>query len=379
VSRVAVIVVLLGLTALAAPPRSAIADEPISLDAFRDGINHWKNGHDADGYPSYRPEQTVEIADNILRYQRANGGWPPNIDPLRILSEREIRELDDSRSADDTSFDNRATYPEVVYLAEAFTRTGDERYRQAAIRGLEFILSAQYEHGGFPHSFPRKDGYRPYVTIVDDVMVGVLGTLRRASSGDRPFEWVDVKLRDRLEDALVRGEACLLQLQVEVEGVPAGWAGQYDPETLRPKRGRAYELPALISAESANVVRYLMQVENPSPAVRRAVHGGIAWLERSKITGLRIDRVPIDPVRYPHHTSRHDVVAVEDAKAPPLWARYYEIDSNRPFMANRDGTKVYRLADVAPERRTGYAWYVRYDHALLEKEYPAWKNTWGEP
>jgi hypothetical protein len=44
------------------------------------------------------------------------------------------------------------------------------------------------------------------------------------------------------------------------------------------------------------------------------------------------------------------------ARAPdasPLWARFYELDTTRPFMANRDGKKVYSLAEVERERRNG--------------------------
>ena len=352
------------------------AAEPISLRAFRDGIRHWKNGQDSDGYPVYRPNQTREIADNLLRYQRTGGGWPPNFDPLRILGDDEIEQLADDRDREDASLDNRATYPEVDYLAEAFARTGDARYRDAALRGIEYLLDAQYENGGWPHSYPRSDGYRKHVTIVDDVTTGVLTTLRRVAAGSGAFEFVDVPLRSRVAEAVRRGDACLLELQVEVDGRLTGWASQYDHQTLRPTTGRSFELPALVSNESVGVLRYLMRIDEPTPEVRRAVRAGAAWLQRSKIKGLRLKRVPAEPVRYKFHTSTDDVVVVADPSAPPLWARFYEIETNRPFMANRDGKKVYQLADVARERRTGYSWYGTYAQELLEKEYPAWKNKW---
>ena len=41
-------------------------------------------------------------------------------------------------------------------------------------------------------------------------------------------------------------------------------------------------------------------------------------------------------------------------------------------MANRDGTKVYSLAEVHRERRTGYDWYGEYGRELLERDYPEW-------
>lgn len=122
-----------------------------------------------------------------------------------------------------------------------------------------------------------------------------------------------------------------------------------------------------------------MALENPGLEVRDAIEAGVAWLERSKVTRLRIDRIPAEPVRFKYHTSRYDLVAVEDPSAGPLWARFYEIETNRPFMANRDGKKVYRLADVERERRTGYSWYGPYAERLLEIDYPAWRKRFPHP
>ncbi len=358
---------------------SADAAEKISLDGFRDGIRHWKNGQNVDGYSQYRDHQVHEIADNLLLYQRGNGGWPPNFDPTRVLIGADRQRLLDERDREDTSFDNRSTYTEVDYLVAAFAQTGDARHRDAALRGIEFILAAQYDNGGWPHSYPSKANYRPHVTIVDDVMTGVLRTLRKIDSAEPPYDFIDRQLRQRVAGALRRGDRCLLALQVRVDGQLAGWAAQYDEVTLEPTTGRSFELPALISSESVGVLRYLMSIEEPRPETKAAIHAGVAWLRRSQIDGLRIKRVPAERVRYAHHTSDFDVVAVADSSAPPIWARFYEIDTNRPFMANRDGRKVYRLSEVARERRTGYAWYSNSPERLLQQEFPAWEQKWGQP
>ncbi len=299
---------------------------------------------------------------------------------MRILNDQELTKLAADHGRDDTSFDNRATYTVVEYLAEAFQRTGDTRYRDAALAGIDFILRAQYANGGWPHTYPSTKGYYPHITIVDDVMVGVLSTLAGVASGKPPFDFVDESLRAKAAEALARGERCLLRLQVTVDGKLTAWAPQYDSVTLEPTQGRTFELPSLVSSESVGVLRYLMRLDEPSPEVRTAILSGIDWLERSKIEGLRIERVPAETIRYRNHTSRDDLIAVEDPRASPIWARFYEIDTNRPFMANRDGKKVYRLADVERERRTGYSWYWAYATGLLKNEYPAWRKKWmGTP
>ena len=59
-----------------------------------------------------------------------------------------------------------------------------------------------------------------------------------------------------------------------------------------------------------------------------------AWLERSKVTGIRLERTPD-----PSLPKGYDMKAVEDPNAEPLWARFYEIETNRPFFCGRDGVK----------------------------------------
>ena len=67
---------------------------------------------------------------------------------------------------------------------------------------------------------------------------------------------------------------------------------------------------------------------------------------------------------------------VPDPNAPPLWARFYEIDTNRPFFCGRDGVKKYAMAEIEPERRNGYAWYGNWGRRVAER-YARWKGEAG--
>lgn len=350
---------------------------PISVDSFSDNIGHFRSRYAKDAYERYPVDDFEKIAGNILTYQRANGGWPSNWDPLRVLSPEEREEEIDRRLHSDTTFDNRTTYTHLEYLAEVFNRTGDSVYEEAAVRGMNFIICAQYANGGFPHSYPDTQGYRPHITFMDDVMIGVLETLEKASAGMAPFAFLSPSLKDKARHAFQRGLECVLRLQIRVDGLPAGWAGQYDEESLRPTTGRSYELPSLVSAETVQVTRFLMGIEDPPAEIIEAVEGAVSWLERSTLTGIRVETFAIEPVRYDYYVAKTDKRVVQDPQAPPLWARFYEIDTNRPFMANRDGTKVFTLEEVAHERRVGYVWYTSAPATLLEKEYPAWRQRWG--
>ena len=80
--------------------------------------------------------------------------------------------------------------------------------------------------------------------------------------------------------------------------------------------------------------------------------------------------------------SRHrptDRIVVADPSAGPLWARFFEIGTNRPMFVGRDGIVHDHLADVEQERRLGYAWLGDWPKKLLDGEYPEWRNRWCNP
>ena len=64
-------------------------------------------------------------------------------------------------------------------------------------------------------------------------------------------------------------------------------------------------------------------------------------------------------------------VIVKDPKATPLWARFYEIGTNRPIFSGRDGVIKYRVAEIEAERRNGYAWHGSWGASVLT-QWPKW-------
>jgi PelA/Pel-15E family pectate lyase len=105
-----------------------------------------------------------------------------------------------------------------------------------------------------------------------------------------------------------------------------------------------------------------MSLEQPSAEVVRAVDAGAAWYEAVKLTGIR------------QEVRDRNKVIVRDPAAPPLWARFYEIDTNRPFFCGRDGVKKYDIAEIEAERRNGYAWYGTWGKNVAD-EYATWKKA----
>ncbi|MFC3550549.1 pectate lyase [Lysobacter cavernae] len=371
---------VLGLL-LTVPAAALAADKPTapSLDGFDDGIKHWQSTHGQD-YPRYAPEQVAQIADNLLRYQHADGGWPVNQDPARILDQAERARLLGEQSRNGGSFDNRNSYTQVQYLAAAQARTGDARYRAAAVRGLDFILAQQLPGcGGWPHSVPARESYHGLITFADEVTPGVLSALRQTGSvdgarGQGDFAFVDAAQRQRIDAAVARGDDCVLRLQVRQDGIATAWAGQYDPATLQPVRGRRFELPSIVVDESVSTVRYLMSIPVPSPQVVAAVDAAVAWLRRVQLHGQRLETVQATAEQYRYHSSTSDRRLVADPAAPPLWARFYDLADNTVVLANREGERVASYDQIPRERRTGYNWYGTWPQSLLERDYPRWQQ-----
>ncbi len=348
--------------------------EPLSLSGFSDAIHHWQNRHGSE-YPRYTPEQVREIADNLLLLQRDHGGWAQNQDPLRIIAETERAGIVVDAGNPNGSFDNRNVYTQIAYLMGASERLGDERYRAAALKGLDYLLSNQFETcGGWPHSLPISGDYRGMLTVADEVFSGPLGLLQDIAAEREPFGSVDVATRDRAAKALEAGIDCLLRLQVRQGDRLTAWAGQYDPETLKPVQGRAFELPSIAAQESVYILYFLMSVEDPSPGIVAAVDGGVSWLKDVAIQGKRLEQYSLaEPVTFQFHTADYDRRLVDDPGAPLLWARFYDLEDNSIVLANRDSIRVDRYEDVSQERRTGYHWFGTWGETLVETDAAAWR------
>jgi PelA/Pel-15E family pectate lyase len=301
------------------------------------------------------------IAANILSYQADLGGWPKNTDTTAAPFTGDRQTLK-------PTFDNGATTDELRFLARIYQATKEEPYRQAFRKGLDYILKAQYPSGGWPQFYPPGPSYHRHITFNDEAMVRLLGFLREVATGDH-YTFVDAKRRQEAKDAFWRGIACILKCQVRVKGELTAWCAQHDEKDYQPRPGRTFELVSLSGSESVGVVRLLMSLDDPSPEIVQAVEGAVAWFKAAKLTGIRV--VVEKDARSPRGTNK---VVVKDAAAPPMWARFYEIGTNRPIFADRDGVAKHDLSEIGYERRNGYAWLGYWPQSLLEQDYPAWKR-----
>jgi pectate lyase len=263
------------------------------------------------------------------------------------------------------TFDNGATTGELRFLAKAFVATKTLRYGQAFIKGFDHILAAQYPTGGWPQTSPPGRGYPRHITFNDDSMVRIMEFLRDVAESD-DYKFVKPDRRKKARAGFNRGILCILKCQIRIKGKLTAWCAQHDEINYKPRSARIYEHISISGAESVGVVRLLMSVKDPNEHIIRAVHAAMGWFESVRITGIR------------QATVNNDKVIVKDPKATPLWARFYEIPTNRPLFSGRDGVKKYDVSQIEHERRNGYAWYGDWP-ARLTKTYAAWKEKHISP
>lgn len=316
----------------------------------------------------YSSLDALRIAENVMLYQREIGGWTKNIDMALPLSATERRELQRVKNEkEDATIDNGATTTQLAYLAWVYNQTHDSRIRDSFLRGLDFLLNIQYDNGGWPQ-FPFKRGYYQRITFNDDAMIRVMNLLREIEKRDPPYGFIDEERREKARQAMNRGIHCILNTQIVVDGKLTAWCAQHNEKTLQPAPARTYEKVSLSGSEGVGIVRFLMSIENPSPEIVKAVDSAVQWFQEAKLTGINEIRE-----KDPSTPRGYDKVIVEDASAPPLWARFYEIGTNRPIFSGRDGIVKYNLSEIEYERRTGYSWYTNRPSTMF-KEYEEWKR-----
>jgi PelA/Pel-15E family pectate lyase len=319
----------------------------------------------------YGGAEAVRIAENLLLYQREIGGWDKNIDMALALGPTGSRRASKRRNAN-----RRRTPPSITtpptrrcgILARVFTKdTKDPRFQAAFRSGLEYLLKAQYPNGGWPQFYPLRNGYWSHITYNDDAMVGVLELLRDVVDRHPEFAFLGDAERARARQAIDKAVECILKTQVVQDGKLTVWCAQHDEHTLAPAKARAYELPSLSGSESVGVVQFLMGIARPSPEVVRAIEGAVAWFRANQIKGIRVVQKPA-----PGTPKGFDNTVVADPAAPPLWARFYELGTNRPIFCGRDSMVKYAMAEIEYERRNGYRWYVDRPAKLIDVDYPEW-------
>jgi xylan 1,4-beta-xylosidase len=355
----------------------------ISTIPFFDSVHHWYDIFSAENIvnpkanqPRFKETEIARIADNILLFQKNNGGWPKNYDMQAILTREQIDSVVKSKNQTNTTFDNSTTYTQIGYLAQAYSILKEEKYKDACIRGIEFILAAQYPNGGWPQYYPLQNNYSRQITYNDDAYVGVMELLEKIVDNDPDYSFLSDKIRNEVNIAFKKGIDCILKTQIVDNGRPTAWCQQHNETDLKPAWARAFEPPSIGNEESAEIVLFLMSIKNPDDRIIKSVKEAVKWFNDSKIFNTRVKTIQAPSMRTQWTISTTDRVVVTDSTAPPVWTRFYELGTDKPLFCDRDSKFLYSLEEVSRERRSGYIWYTFAPQAVLD-EYPEWLKKVG--
>ncbi|MCS3868297.1 PelA/Pel-15E family pectate lyase [Chryseobacterium ginsenosidimutans] len=307
------------------------------------------------------------LAEKMLVYQLPNGGWGKQLSDKSVVNydlplDKNLLKKIKEGGDDHATIDNNATSKEINTLIKAYSTTKNPEYLKSAEKGISYLLLMQYKNGGFPQYYPNSGLYRKQVTYNDNAMINALTVLYNVAEGKNDFDVVDSKLKEKSKIAVQKGIDCILKTQVLQKGIPSIWGDQYNEITLQPDKARAFEPISLATGESVGIVRFLM-MQPVNPEVEISIKSAVKWFKQNKIEG------------YSYNVSKVNGKAVRtlaEDKNSVIWARFYDINSNKPLFGDRDGSVKYNYNEVSEERRNGYSWFGDFADKLVNKEYPKW-------
>jgi hypothetical protein len=298
-------------------------------------------------------DAALAAADALATGQLESGGWDYVIEFdtekrnqwLHRTDKGRLTEAEAAKRKNTSTFDDDNTQSALRFLmavVDAAKGTTDPRLaraREAMEYGLKKLVEAQYPNGAWPQrydgkprnaadypvtkaripeSYPReypKENYFRHYTFNDNTQRDCIQTLLDAH---KRFGRVEHR------EAARRGGDFMLLAQLP-EPQPT-WAQQYNAR-MEPAWARAFEPPAACTSESVGVMRMLtdLYLEFGDEKYLEPLPRAMAWFRRSEIS-------------------------------PGIWARYYELGSNKPIFGDRDGKIYYRLEDISEERQKGYSW-----------------------
>lgn len=316
------------------------------------------------------------LAEKMLVYQLPNGGWGKQLIDKSVVNyelpiDKNLLKKIQSTGNDHATIDNNATSKEITALIKAYKITKNPDYLKSVEKGVKYLLLMQYKNGGFPQYFPNTGLYRKQITYNDNAMINALTVLYNVAERQGGFDVItDDDIRQRSKIAVQKGIDCILKTQVLQKGTPTIWGDQYNEITLKPDKARAFEPISLATGESVNIVRFLM-LQPVTPEIEKSIKSAVKWFKENKIEG------------YSYNVTKQNGKAIRvlaEDKNAIIWARFYDINTNKPLFGDRDGSVKYNYNEVSEERRNGYSWFGDGPEKLIDKDYSKWidKNNLPE-
>ena len=113
-----------------------------------------------------------------------------------------------------------------------------------------------------------------------------------------------------------------------------------------------------------------MSLPEPSDSIITAVSSAVEWLQQHVIRDMQIEYfVNADGKRdrrLVHHFGSN------------IWARYYDLQTEEPYVCDRDSRPQPSLEYIGYERRNGYSWYGTTPQHVIDR-FPDWLRRVQQP
>ena len=251
-------------------------------------------------------DAAFHAAEALARGQLESGGWDYRVefDPQERPKWNYRGTASGGRNVSTLDDDN--TQSALRLLMDVHAARPDAKLKSAIDYGLASLLRAQYSNGGFPQRYPApKDGYYGYHTFNDNTIADVVDTLLAAHRHYQDPRYLEAVRRT--------GDFIILAQRPEPQPI---WAQQYDLG-MKPAWARKFEPPSVCAGESVGVIRCLIRIwlATGDDKYLNPVPPALAWYRRSQI-------------------------------GPQRWARFYELETNRPLYFTSKYELVYTDHDL---------------------------------
>jgi hypothetical protein len=329
--------------------------------AFLEAYNATQNQYFIDG--------AIETANALMKTQLESGGWQSVLEfaPEARLSwcyradqstgRPACQTIEGNKKKNATSADDNISQSALTFLM-GLDRALDGRagdIGKAVAYGLDRFMEAQYPNGAFPFRFDFK---------VPDELTQSAWQARFPESWSREFiqPYGEVYITN---DQLMRDTIRVFLLAHRLYEEPAylatakragdfllaaqlpdpqpGWSQTYNND-LEPIWGRRFEPPSIASRETAGGAEALVELFEVTGEQRYMTGAARAldWLERSRL-------------------------------ADGQWARFYEIESNKPLFFDQD----YKLTYDSDDMPNHYAFLGDFGIASVVERYRAMTEAGG--
>lgn len=315
----------------------------------------------------YAGEEAQKLAAAILSYQTPTGGWSKHLGFTKGPRQPGMQWTSQNEPGQPAhyvaTFDNGSTTEEMYFLANLWHATRREDCKAGFIKGLQFILAAQYPNGGWPQVYPLEGGYHDDITFNDDAMTHVLELLHAIASNEPAFVFLDEPLRLKAAAAMANGIQCVLNTQITQNSRKTGWCAQFDPFTLQPASARKMEPATLGGTETAHILQFLMRITNPPPEIVVSIESGLQWLDGVKVTG-----------ESKTNEAGKKYFAASATGSEIRWARFYNLTNSQPVFPGRDGIVYDTFEAMAAKNKLGYDYFSTQPGSILKNGQKKWRK-----